>query len=48
MIPKSVVLLLFIIMLSGTALANDPEPGTPEDNACHTGGNMEGKCDTYS
>lgn len=45
----AIILGLFcgLLILAGSSLAQDPpEPNTPADNACYTGGDMEGKCDT--
>lgn len=49
---KSALLLLLVVILIATAVplsnvtAQQPLPGTPQDNACNIGGTMEGKCDT--
>jgi hypothetical protein len=46
---SALLLVLLAILLAipfGYSLAQPPQPGTPQDNACNTGGPMAGKCDT--
>jgi hypothetical protein len=49
MLKKLLVIVLSVLLIFGTVLpvfADDPKPGSKEDNACYPGGAMEGKCDT--
>lgn len=41
-----ILCVILLLIPVGAAYADDPIPGTPEDNACFPGGLMEGKCDT--
>lgn len=43
---KLVLLVILLLAFPILVHAQEPEPGTAADNACYTGGVMEGKCDT--